>query len=77
MEDNINEELQYFESIEQELVQKYLNKFIVVHNKEVVGNFDKDAEAYAFASKKYEAGTFLIRQALKEREPQVFYSRVY
>ena len=75
--DILNEQLQYFNLKEKEFNEKYLNKFVVIHNKKMIGAYDNDADAYSFASKNFEAGTFLIRQCLKDRKPQVFYSRVY
>ena len=76
MKGAIEKELEYFESHEQELIEKYLNKFIVIRDCTVEGAYDSDSEAYNKASKKFKDENFLIRQCLKDRKPLVFYSRV-
>ncbi len=77
MENSIETELKFFESIEPQLIRDHLDKFVVVKDKDIKGIYDIEQEAYAEASKNFQEGTFLIRQCLKDRTPQVFHSRAY
>ncbi len=77
MENAIKEGLRYFETIENDLVKKYENKFVVIAHDKVQGIYETDKEAYIQASRKFKEGTFLIRQCLKKRTPAVFHSRAY
>ncbi len=51
---------------------------MIIHNKSVAGVYESEMEAYAFAKRKYEAGTFLIRKCLgpEEATTLTFHSRV-
>lgn len=74
----LEKEFQYYLDHQQELVERYPQKFVVIVGNEVVGVFDTDVEAYKFATGKYDPGTFLIQQCLPGREhyTQTFNSRV-
>ena len=71
-------QLEYFKSHQDELVQKYEGKFLVIKDQKVQGVYDTEIEAYADAKKKSDLGTFLIQQCLPGQESytQTFHSRV-
>ncbi|HYH74888.1 MAG TPA: hypothetical protein VD735_02910 [Candidatus Saccharimonadales bacterium] len=75
---NLEQEFDYYVKNQSELVKKYQNKYLVIKDKSVAGAFDSELEAYADASAKYEAGTFLIQPCLpgEDSYTQTFYSRV-
>ena len=77
MKDSIDAGLKFFESIEAQLIKENLDKFVVIKDNEIKGIYDTEEEAYTESLKKFQEGTFLIRQCLKDRPPQVFYSRAY
>ena len=71
-------ELEYFKEHQQELLQKYEGKFLVIKDHAVQGVYDSEMEAYTDAKKKFELGAFLIQQCLPGQESytQTFHSRV-
>lgn len=75
---NLKEELEYFKRNQEELVQKYEGKFLVIKDQKIVGVYDSEIEAYEDAQKKFPLGTFLIQQCLagEESYTQTFHSRV-
>ena len=75
---NLQKQLEYFKSHQDELVKKYKGKFLVIKDQEVKGVYDTEMEAYTDAKKKFELGTFLIQQCLPGQESytQTFHSRV-
>ncbi len=75
---NLQKQLEYFKSHQDELVRKYRGKFLVIKDQDVKGVYDTEIEAYTDAKKKFELGTFLIQQALPGQESytQTFHSRV-
>lgn len=75
---DLKADFEYFVSNQKELVQKYNGKYIVIKDRQVVGAFDSELDAYADASSKYTAGTFLIQPCRpgEESYTQTFYSRV-
>ncbi|MBU4141359.1 hypothetical protein KKE99_00605 [Patescibacteria group bacterium] len=76
--DYLQKQLEYFKSHQNELVEKYKGKFIVIRDQRVQGVYDTEIEAYTEAEKKFELGNFLIQQCLPGQESytQTFHSRV-
>ena len=73
----LDKEYKYYQDNQVEFLKKYKGKAIVIKNKEIVGVYDNEVEAYKDATSKYELGTFLIQTCLPEGETaQTFYSRV-
>lgn len=60
----LESEFKYFLDNQEELVDKYEGKTIVVIGSEVVGVFDNEVDAYTDSVKKYELGTFLIQDCI-------------
>ncbi len=60
-EDIVHEEFLYYLAHQDELVEKYNGKVIVLVNHEVVGAYESNSEAYWAAVKKYPLGTFCIQ----------------
>lgn len=71
-------ELKYFIDNQEELVEKYKGKFLVIKDEKVIGVYDSEIEAYTEAQKENKLGTFLIQQCLPgpESYSQTFHSRV-
>jgi hypothetical protein len=74
----LKKEFQYYLDNQEELVNKYLAKFLVIKNQEIVGVYDTKQEAYDEATSKYELGTFLIQHCLPGSlsHTQTFHSQV-
>lgn len=75
---NLQKQLEYFKSHQDEFVRKYEGKFLVIKDQAVQGVYDTEMEAYTDAKEKFELGTFLIQQCLPGQESytQTFHSRV-
>ncbi len=58
----LEKEFKYYLEHQNELVQKYDGRFLVIVGEAVVGDYATFANAYAYAQKKYELGTFLIQK---------------
>jgi hypothetical protein len=71
-------EFQYYIDNQAELVQRYNNRFLVIKDQEVKGDYESQGEAYEDARKKYELGTFLIQHCSSgpESYTHIFHSRV-
>lgn len=74
----LEEDFKFFIENQEELVKKHHGKVLVIKDKEVVGVYESEPEAYAAAVEKYELGTFLIQKCLpgEENYTQTFHSRV-
>lgn len=74
----LENEFQYYLDHQNELVEKYNGKYIVIKDDKVIGSFDSEESAYFEMKKKHELGTFLIQKCEpgKEAYTQIFHSRV-
>ncbi len=54
-------ELAYFIANQDQLVEQYPDKVIVIKDEQVVGAYDSPLEAYTEAQKTYELGSFMIQ----------------
>ena len=74
----LEKEFKYYIDNQKELVKKYDGRYIVIKDKEVVGDYGSEAEAYDESVKEYELGTFLIQFCSpgKKDYTQTFHSRV-
>ncbi len=75
----LEKEFKYFQEHEKELLEKYLNKFIVIIGNEVIASYDSKEEALKETIKSHELGTFLIHYISKNSHNHIerFTSRVY
>jgi hypothetical protein len=73
----LKQEFQYYISHQEELVEKYNGKFLVIKGESIVGAYDSHSEAYQEATKEMEIGTFLIQHCLAGEDgyTQTFHSR--
>lgn len=74
----LKDEFDYYLKNQSEFVKKYLGKYIVLKNHEVLGAYDTNVEAYQETEKMHALGTFLIQlvQEGNESYTQTFHSRV-
>lgn len=74
----LKDEFDYYLKNQSEFVKKYLGKYIVLKNHEVLGAYDTNVEAYQETEKTHALGTFLIQlvQEGNESYTQTFHSRV-
>ncbi len=64
----LNKEFKYFLDNQNELVDKYPGKYLVIIGCDVIGAFDSIGDAYNNTQAKYELGTFYIQQAVSGEE---------
>jgi len=57
----LEKEFEYYIKHQNELVEKYNDKYIVIKDQEVIGAYDSPSEAYNETKKVHEVGTFLIQ----------------
>ncbi len=75
----LKQELDYFIAHQQDLVELYNGKFLVIKEMKIRGVYDTELQAYTEAKKKFDLGTFLIQHCIpgSESYKQTFHSRVY
>jgi len=73
----LDQEFQYYIDHQEELVNKYNGKVLVIIGENVAGVYNTEIEAYLDCIKKHELGTFLIQQCSpgKESYTQTFHTR--
>jgi hypothetical protein len=74
----LKKEFEYFLEHQDELVEKYDGKFIVISQQRVIGVYDTDEQALFETKKTHALGSFLIQKCIsgKEAYTQTFHSRV-
>ena len=79
MPKKLGKEFKYFLDHQDELVEKYNGKIVVIKGTKVIGAFGSVKEAYNTTVQKHELGTFLIQKCEPGTESytQTFYSRVF
>ena len=73
----LDKEFKYYIAHQEELLQTYKGKFIVIKDEKVQDAYDSLIEAYASGLQRFEAGTFLIQECLpgKENYTQTYHNR--
>ena len=56
----LDKEFQYYLQHQNELVARYNNRYLVIHEQQVVGDYDTFAEAVTEAQKQFRPGTFIV-----------------
>jgi hypothetical protein len=76
--DKLMNEFEYYLEHQEELVNLYHGKFIVISNSKVVGVYDDELEAIRETEKTLELGTFLVQlcESGQDNYSQTFHSRV-
>ena len=74
----IEKEFQYYLKHQKELVAHYNNRYLVIHNQMVVGDYDSFSDAVTDASKKLQIGTLLVQRCSEGNKDYTFtyHSRV-
>jgi hypothetical protein len=78
MEKPLEKEFKYYIDHQDELVQKYNCKYIVIKNEKVIGAYDSPLVAIRETVKTEKLGTFLVQKCGpgKDNYTQTFHSRV-
>ena len=79
MNEILEQAFKFYIKHQDELVEKYRGKFLIIKGEEVIGVFDNELEAIRETSKKHELGTFIVKKCIpgKESYTQTFHSRVH
>ena len=74
----LEQEFQWYLDNQDDLVDKYVGRFIVIKDCEVLGDYESKLEAINETEKHHELGTFLVMkcEAGSEDYTQIFHSRV-
>lgn len=74
----LNKEFDYYLDHQNELVNKYNGRFIVIKDCQVLGDYETEIEAVEKTSIKHEIGTFLVQLCRpgKDNYTSHFHSRV-
>lgn len=74
----LSDEFRYYLAHQDEFVQKYDGKFIVIKSDRLLGVYDDEIEAVQETRKTEEMGTFLVQRVTRgdEAYTQTFHSRV-
>ena len=75
---DLQREFDFYLSHQDELVQKYNGRFLVIRDEQVQGDFGTQMESYNWAIEHFPLGTFLLQKCSPgdEAYTQTFYSRV-
>ena len=78
MSNLLQEEFQFYLDHQDEMVERYEGKFIVIKDGEVLGSYDNEITAVAETQKSHKLGTFLVQKVSRGTEDytQTFHSRV-
>jgi hypothetical protein len=74
----LEKEFKYYLDNQKELTKRYNNRFVVIKNNTVVGDYSTQLDAYKEAKENFELGTFLIQRVAEgdESYTQIFHSSV-
>ena len=74
----LDREFKYYLENQDELIEKYNGKYLVIVGEEVKGVYENEESAYFESSKEFESGTFLIQYCGpgEDSYTQSFHSRV-
>lgn len=74
---DLKEDFNWYLQHQDELIKEYLGKTLVIREKNVVGSFDSQEEAYEYGMSNYGLGNFLIQEctAGSQSYTQTFYTR--
>lgn len=75
---DLQKEFDFYLAHQDDLVEKYNGRFLVIKDDQVQGDFDAQMDAYTWATERFALGTFLIQRVSPgdEAYSQTFYSRV-
>lgn len=78
MSSPLQPEFSFYLSHQDEMVEKYDGKYVVIKNETVLGAYDDDLSAVAETQKSHEIGTFLVQKVSEgdTEYSQTFQSRV-
>lgn len=76
--ETLEKEFKYYIDHQNELVEKYNGKFIVIKNQKVIGVYDNEVDALKNTTKDHELGTFLVQKCEPGNSSytQTYHSRV-
>lgn len=74
----LDKEFQYYLQHQDEFVARYNNRYLVIHEQQVVGDYDTFAEAVTEAQKRFQPGTFIVQRCSEGPKDYTFsyHSRV-
>jgi len=74
----LQKEFEYYRAHQDELVEKFRGKFVVIKGEEVLGAYSNELEAIQKTSKTHELGTFFVQRCEPgtENYTATFHSRV-
>ncbi len=65
-------EIAFFDKQKPELVEKYLGRFVLIRDSELIGVFNTIQEAIAAGARQFGLSSFLVREVKLEAEAELF-----
>ena len=73
----LEDEFKFYQNNRADLLKKFNNRYVVIKDQKVLGDFTSREEAIEVAQMDHPLGTFLVHLVSSEEEPVLrFYSRV-
>ena len=66
--EGLRDEFQFYLDNQDEMVEKYDGKVVIVKDSEILGTFEDEVSAFTEAIKRHERGTFLIQRVSRGSE---------
>lgn len=78
MANQLDKEFEYYLAHQDEVVEKYNGKYVVIRDEQILGAYDDELTAITETQKSYKLGTFLVQKVSPGTEDytQTFHSRV-
>jgi hypothetical protein len=73
---SFEKELEYYKKNKEEFLKRYMDRYLVIVENKLIGDYGSEKEAYDEALKKFDLGSFLIKKCVKDETLQSFHSRV-
>ena len=73
----LEKEYDFYKKNEKEFLSKYLNKYVIIKDEQLISNFADHEQALNFALEKFEPGTFLLHFVKPHDDIISYSSRVY
>lgn len=76
MDKPLEKEFRYYLAHQDELLEKFRDRVVVIKNEKIIGDYSTETQAIEETVKKHELGTFLVQKVAIGSDTQIFHSRV-
>ncbi|RYD56849.1 MAG: hypothetical protein EOP56_10680 [Sphingobacteriales bacterium] len=68
----ITEEIDYYKANREEFITLYNGKHLVIKDKQIIGVYNTNSQAYDETIKSHQVGTFIIERPFNLKKPKAF-----